>query len=58
MILTHLSTARPARVRCWPVESQPGARRNAMTPPPLLPNDVRELDEVEEFLAAHGRARS
>ena len=42
-------------VRRWPVESQLGARRNAMIASTALAQRRAELDEVEEFLAALGR---
>ncbi|MBI2245337.1 MAG: hypothetical protein HYU55_15860 [Nocardioides sp.] len=41
-----------ARMRRWPVESQLGARRNAMVAATALAQQRAERDEVEEFLAA------
>ena len=45
----------PARlvraVLTWPVETQQGARRNAMVASTALAQRRRELDEVEAFLA-------
>jgi hypothetical protein len=43
-------------VRRWPVESQLGSRRNAMIASTALAQRRAELDEIEEFLAAAGRA--
>ena len=42
-------------VRRWPVESQLRARRNAMSASTALAQRRAEFDEVEEFLAGHGR---
>lgn len=56
MTLTHLLHRAAGAVRRWPVESQLGARRNAMIASTALAQRRAELDEVEEFLAAHGRA--
>lgn len=39
-------------VRRWPVDSQLGARNNAMIASTALAQRRAELDEVEEFLAA------
>jgi hypothetical protein len=39
-------------VRRWPVESQLGARRNAMVASTVLARRRAELQDVEEFLAA------
>lgn len=44
------------RARRWPVESQLAARRNAMVAATALAQQRAEREEVEEFLAAHGRA--
>lgn len=43
-------------VRRWPVESQQGARRNAMVASTALAQRRAESEEVEEFLATSGRA--
>ncbi len=45
-------------VRRWPVESQQRSRRNAMIASTALAQRRAELDDVEEFLAALGRARA
>jgi hypothetical protein len=39
-------------VRRWPVESQLGARRNAMVASTALAQRRAELQDVEQFLAA------
>lgn len=52
LLLDHLVEP----VRRWPVESQLRARRNAMIASTALAQRRAELDEVEEFLAAIGRA--
>ena len=49
--LTVLS-AIPSRVRAWPVESQQGARRNAMVACTALAARRAEREDVEDFLAA------
>ena len=56
MSLTHLLRRPVDMVRRWPVESQLGARRNAMIASTALAQRRAELDEVEEFLAAVGGA--
>ena len=43
-------------VRRWPVESQQRSRRNAMIASTALAQRRAELNDVEEFLAAVGRA--
>lgn len=43
-------------VRRWPVESQQRSRRNAMIASTALAQRRAELDDVEELLAALGRA--
>jgi hypothetical protein len=43
-------------VRRWPVESQQRSRRNAMVASTALAQRRAELNDVEEFLAATGRA--
>ena len=43
-------------VREWPVESQQGSRRNAMIASTALAQRRAELEDVEDFLAALGRA--
>ena len=54
-MFTHLidrTLIRPwVAVRRWPVESQLGARRNAMVASTALAHRRAELDDVEEFLA-------
>jgi hypothetical protein len=45
-----------AAVRRWPVESQQGSRRNAMIASTALAQRRAELADVEDFLAALGRA--
>ena len=39
-------------VLAWPVDTQQGSRRNAMIASTALTERRRELDEVEDFLAA------
>ena len=61
MRLVPLRAARPvgqvvAAVREWPVESQQGSRRNAMIASTALAQRRAELEDVEDFLAALGRA--
>jgi hypothetical protein len=43
-------------VRRWPVESQQRSRRNAMIASTALAQRRAELNDVEDFLAARGRA--
>lgn len=52
MSVVHLLRRPVDAVRRWPVESQLGARRNAMIASTALAQRRAELDEVEEFLAA------
>ncbi|GAB2460380.1 hypothetical protein GCM10027062_44990 [Nocardioides hungaricus] len=52
MYVPHLLRRRIDAVRRWPVDSQLGARRNAMIASTALAQRRAELDEVEEFLAA------
>ncbi|WP_395657506.1 hypothetical protein [Nocardioides sp.] len=56
MVVTHLLRRPIGAVRRWPVESQQRSRRNAMVASTALAQRRAELDEVEEFLAALGRA--
>jgi len=42
------------RVRAWPVESQLGARRNAMVAGTALAARRAEREDVEAFLASRG----
>ena len=61
MRLVPLRAARPVRhvvttVREWPVESQQRSRRNAMIASTALAQRRAELEDVEDFLAALGRA--
>ncbi len=42
-------------VRRWPVESQLGARRNAMIASTALAQRRAEIEDVEEFLTSLGR---
>ncbi|GAA4374804.1 hypothetical protein [Nocardioides caricicola] len=55
-MFTHLfdrTLLRPwGAVRRWPVESQLGARRNAMIASTVLAQRRAERDDVAEFLAA------
>ena len=51
-LTTHLLDRTVGAARRWPVESQLGARRNAMIASTALAQRRAELDEVEEFLAA------
>jgi hypothetical protein len=55
-VASHLVGRTADAVRRWPVESQLQARRNAMVAATALAQRRAELDEVEEFLAARGRA--
>ncbi|HEU5038583.1 MAG TPA: hypothetical protein VFT70_16375 [Nocardioides sp.] len=57
MTVTHFLRRPVDAVRRWPVESQLRARRNAMIASTALAQRRAELDDVEEFLATHGRAR-
>ena len=43
------------RVRTWPVDSQSGARRNALVASTALAARRAEHEDVEAFLAARGR---
>lgn len=52
MHVPHLLRRPVDAVRRWPVDSQLGARRNAMIASTALAQRRAELDEVEEFLAA------
>ncbi|WP_205474804.1 hypothetical protein [Nocardioides sp. SYSU D00038] len=44
------------RIRSWPVESQLGARRNAMVACTALARRRAEREDVEAYLAARGAA--
>lgn len=56
MNVTHVLRRSVGAVRSWPVESQLGARRNAMIASTALAQRRAELDDVEEYLAARRQA--
>ena len=56
LITPHLVGRTVDAVRRWPVESQQRARRNAMIASTALAQRRAELEDVEEFLGARGRA--
>lgn len=56
MFGTHLFRRWVDAARRWPAESQLHARRNALVASTALAQRRAELDDVEEFLAAVGRA--
>jgi hypothetical protein len=49
-------SAAVARLRAWPVDSQLGARRNAMVATTALAARRAEREDVEAYLASRGPA--
>lgn len=52
MLVSHVLRRPVAALRRWPVDTQLGARRNAMIASTALAQRRAERDEVEEYLAA------